>query len=65
MSAEAIAPKAWATLTARAAMVGYALLRTDSQDGPVRVLAERFGLIQQLGGVADVEELLAEQEGTV
>lgn len=58
MSTQAIEPKTWATLTARAAMAGYALLRTDPADGPVRLLVARFGLIQQIGGVADLEALL-------
>jgi len=56
--------KNWATLTARAALAGYALLRTDLADGPVRLLVERFGLIRQLGGLADLEELLAATEAT-
>lgn len=53
MNTQAIEPKTWATLTARAA-----LLRTDPAYGPVRLLVARIGLITQISGVADLEALL-------
>jgi hypothetical protein len=65
VSAQGVESKTWTTLKARAALSGYALLRTDPVDGPVRLLVERFGLIRQLGGLDDVEELLAGQESNV
>lgn len=65
MSAQGNESKTWATLKARAALAGYALLRTDPADGPKRVLVERIGLIRQRGGLGDLEELLAGQESNV
>ena len=57
MNTQAIEPKTWATLTARAEMAGYALLRTDPAYRPLRLLVARIGLIKQIGSVADLEAL--------
>lgn len=61
--AAAVAPvtvddKAVATLIARAALVGVALVRsTDDHDRPVFV-ASRWGLTKQLGSTEEVEAFL-------
>ena len=47
--------KAFATARAAAALNGYALLRTDPADGPVRFLIERFGLVREVGSIEEVQ----------
>ena len=50
-----LGPKAFATARATAALNGYALLRTDPADGPVRFLVERFGLAREVGSIEELE----------
>jgi hypothetical protein len=50
--------KAWTTLVAKAAMRGWQLWRTDPDDGAQRFFAGRWGVIQALANVAEVERFL-------
>ncbi len=59
MSALPNLPKAWATLQARAALHGLALVRTDPADGPVRVFVQRGGVVRELYCIDELEALAA------
>lgn len=50
-----MAEKNWATACSKAALRGYRLLRTDPVDGPVQVIAERYGIARI---VLDIREVL-------
>jgi hypothetical protein len=50
--------KLFKTLQASAALGGYALVRSDPADGPVRLFLERFGLVQEVTLRDLVERLL-------
>ena len=52
------APKAWDIIRARTALQGVALLRTDPQDGPVRLLVEHDGIVRELRSLDDLEALI-------
>ena len=59
MSAPTHLAKAWATLTARAALVGLAIFRTDPADGAVRVFVQSGASVRELRTVDDIEALAA------
>lgn len=46
--------KRFITLRAAAALGGFELLRTDPQDGPVRYLGVRWGLVREIGTSLDL-----------
>jgi hypothetical protein len=54
--------KAFATLAARFALLGYQLARTDANDGPVSYYSARFGQFTCLPALCDVQRLLAQLE---
>lgn len=54
--------KAFATLGARFALVGYQLTRTDLLDGPVNYHLTRYGLVQNLHTLCDAQRLIAHLE---
>ena len=56
--------KAFATLAARFAMLGYQLTRTDPHDGPVSYHAARYGLVRCLPTLCDAQRLIEQLEAT-
>lgn len=54
--------KAFVTLRALLALKGYALSRTQGDDGPVRFYVTRWGLVRELPDIGDVRAF-AEQVG--
>ena len=56
--------KAFATLAARLALLGYHLTRTDPHDGPVSYHAARHGEVRYLPKLCDAQQLLAHLEVT-
>lgn len=52
------ADKTFATLSARAALLGWQLWRSDAADGPQRFFAGRWGLVRVLHLFDDVEQFL-------
>lgn len=56
--------KPFATLQARAALAGIALLRSDPQDGPVRVLAQIAGAWRELRTPDDLESVIVHSAAT-
>ncbi len=56
--------KAFATLAARFALLGYQLTRTDPLDGSVSYHAARYGLVRCLPTLSDAQQLIAHLEAT-
>ena len=56
--------KAFATLVARFALLGYQLTRTDPHDGPISYHLTRYGLVQHLPTLCDAQQLIAHLEAT-
>ena len=56
--------KAFQILTARFALLGYQLTRTDTLDGPVSYHAARYGEVRYLPKWCDAQQLLAHLEAT-
>jgi hypothetical protein len=54
--------KAFATLSARFALLGYQLTRTDPLDGPVNYHAARYGLVRCLPAQCDAQRLITHME---
>ncbi len=46
--------KRFVTLRAAAALAGFELLRTDPQDGPVRYLGVRWGVVREISTSLDL-----------
>ena len=55
--------KAYLDAAAKLAMKGYALWRTNPQDGPQAFFLERVGLVQRLGTLEAVQVVLAQIAG--
>lgn len=55
-------PKEFATLRATFALLGHALCRTESKDGPVSYYATRWGLVRHLASL-DEAKLFLKQIG--
>lgn len=55
---QALDRKSWATLTARAALAGWQLWRSDAADGPQRFFAGRWGMVNVMADTAEVERFL-------
>lgn len=53
---------AFSTLRARAALAGFALIRTDPADGPVQLFLMRHGRHRELATMDDLEALIGYQE---
>ena len=56
--------KAFATLAARFALLGYQLTRTDPTDGPASYYAARYGLVRSVPTLSDAQRLIAHLEAT-
>ena len=56
--------KAFATLSARFALLGYQLTRTDPLDGPVSYHAARYGKVRCFPNLCDAQQLLTYLEAT-
>ena len=56
--------KAFATLAARFALLGYQLTRTDPLDGSVSYYAARYGQVACLTTLCDAQQLIAHLEAT-
>ena len=56
--------KAFVTLSARFALLGYQLTRTDPLDGPASYYAARYGLVRCLPTLCDAQQLIAHLEAT-
>ncbi|MGB4116533.1 MAG: hypothetical protein WBK51_08310 [Polaromonas sp.] len=54
--------RAFATLAARFALLGYQLTRTDPLDGSVSYYAARYGLVRCLPTLCDAQRLIEQLE---
>jgi len=59
------AEEQFATLRAQFALHGHTLHRTSPADGPVRYLAERWGLVRCLPTLVDARRFLVQIGGTL
>lgn len=50
--------KAFATLQARFALAGLALVRTNPADGPVRLFLARHGRVREVATIDELEALI-------
>lgn len=55
--------KAFSTLVAAFALMGYSLQRTDAHDGPVTYFTTRWGLVRCLPSLDDAQSYLAQIGG--
>lgn len=63
MSAPRLEDKAFATLQAKAALVGVALVRSADEAGREVFIASKWAMCRQLDAVDEVERLLARMAG--
>lgn len=63
MPAPFIDPKAFATLQAKAALLGVALVRSTDEAGREVFIASKWAMCRQFDAVDEVERLLARMAG--
>ena len=56
-TAAPLAGKGWATLCARAALAGLAVVRSNPADGPIRVLVCERGVWREMRNIDEIESL--------